>query len=142
MTRQMRASTSEPRHGRSLGQATTEFAMVILLALTILLAIVEFGLIVHAYTFASNAARDAVRYAIVHGSTSSSPATSTDIQNFVDAEAAGIDTSKLTITTTPTGNWTPGSPVKVQVTYAFQPLYPLSGVSLSLTGTAQMIVSQ
>jgi Flp pilus assembly protein TadG len=142
MTHLMRASRNKRRRARALGQAATEFAMVVPLALTILFAIVEFGLIVHAYTFASNSARDAVRYAIVHGSTSSSPATSTDIQNFVWAEAAGIDTSKLTITTTPASNWTPGSPVKVQVTYAFQPLYPLSGVSLSLTGTAQMIVSQ
>ena len=130
------------RGGGSSGQSATEFAMVAPLALTILFAIVEFGIIIHGYTFATNAARDAVRYAIVHGSTSSSPATSTDIQNLVDAEANGIDTSNLSVITTPASNWTPGSTVKVQVTYAIHPLYPLSGVSLSLTGTARMIVSQ
>ncbi len=130
------------RRGASSGQSATEFAMVVPLALTILFAIVEFGLIIHGYNFATNSARDAVRYAIVHGATSLNPATATDIQNLVDGEANGIDTSNLSVTTTWTPSNQPGSIVKVQVTYAFQPLYPLSGVSLSLTGISQMIISQ
>lgn len=128
--------------GASSGQSATEFAMVLPLALTILFAIVEFGLIIQGYNFATNSARDAVRYAIVHGATSVNPATATDIQNLVDNEANGIDTNNLTITTTWTPSNQPGNTVKVQVTYAFEPLYPLFKASLSLTGISQMIISQ
>ncbi len=126
----------------SRGQSATEFAMVAPLALTILFAITEFVFIIHGYNFASNSARDAVRYAIVHGAASLSPATATDIQNLVYAEAKGIDTGNLTVTPTWTPDNQPGSTVRVQVTYNLQPLYPLSTVSLSLSGTSQMIISQ
>src|SRR5690348_2215814 len=86
--------------GRTRGQTATEFAMVAPLALTLLFAVIEFGLAIHAYSFASNSARDAVRYAIVHGGTSSSPASASDIQSLVYGEANGIDTNNLAVTTT------------------------------------------
>lgn len=126
----------------SSGQSATEFAMVLPLALLILFAIMEFGLVIHGYSFASNSARDAVRYAIVHGATSTNPASANDIQNLVYGEAKGIDTGKLTVNTTWTPSNQPGNTVKVQVTYAFEPLYPISTMSFSLTGISQMIISQ
>ena len=43
--------------------------------------------------FLSNAARDAVRYAIVHGSKSTSPASADDIQTYVRNEAQIINPS-------------------------------------------------
>lgn len=137
-----RAVRSRILRGNPRGQTATEFAMVAPLALTLLFAIIVFGLAINAYNFATNSARDAVRYAIVHGGSSLSPATSTDIRNLVFGEAKSIDTNNLKVTTTWTPSNQPGSTVKVQVTYAFQPLYPLSNVSLSLTGTSQMIISQ
>lgn len=127
---------------QSRGQAATEFAIAVPVALAILFAIMEFGIIIHAYSFTSDAARDAVRYAIVHGATSQNPATQASLQSLVDAEANGIDTANLTVNPTWTPSNQPGSTVAVQVSYTFYPLYPLSNAPLTMSSTAQMIISQ
>jgi Flp pilus assembly protein TadG len=110
------------RHSRrwSRGQTYAEFMMVVLPTLSLIFGVVSFGMIIYTYSFLSNAARDAVRYAIVHGSKSTSPATSDSIQTFVRSEAQGIDPGSITVTScwnpqappnqcpSPTGNNAPG----------------------------------
>jgi Flp pilus assembly protein TadG len=46
-----------------------EYALVLLLLMTMLLGIVDFSRVLYAYHFVSNAARDATRWAAVNGST-------------------------------------------------------------------------
>src|SRR5216684_7866027 len=88
------------------GQTYAEFMMVVLPTLTLMFGIISFGMTIYTYSFLSNAARDAVRYAIVHGSKSTSPASSDDIQTYVRGEAKGVNPSLITVTSC----WNPQAP--------------------------------
>jgi len=135
------------------GQTFAEFAIVVLPMLLLFFGIVSFAMTVYTYNFLSNAARDAVRYAIVHGSKSSSPATADDIQTFVRNEAKGLKASSINVTTCwnpqappntcpgPTGNNAPGKVVSVDVSYSLHPFYPFMNVTLPLSSSAQMVIS-
>lgn len=60
-------------HPRTLGQALTEFAIVLPVFLLVLYSIIEFGRYVYAVQVVNNAAREGARYAITHGSLSLCP---------------------------------------------------------------------
>jgi Flp pilus assembly protein TadG len=135
------------------GQTYAEFLMVVLPTLLLIFGIISFAMTIYTYSFLSNAARDAVRYAIVHGSKSTSPATSDAIQTFVRNEAQGLSQSSITVSSCwnpqappnqcpgPTGNNAPGKAVSVTVSYSFHPLYPFAAVTLPLSSSAQMLIS-
>jgi Flp pilus assembly protein TadG len=135
------------------GQTYAEFLMVVLPTLLLIFGITSFGMTVYTYSFLSNAARDAVRYAIVHGSKSTSPASSDAIQTFVRNEAKGLNPTSITVSSCwnpqappnqcpgPTGNNAPGKAVSVTVSYNFHPLYPFATVTLPLSSSAQMVIS-
>jgi Flp pilus assembly protein TadG len=127
--------------GHSRGQTGVEFAGTALLMFTAVFGIFCASMLLYAYNFVSNSARDAVRYAIVHGSHSLDPATADDITTFVKDMASGLQSSNLTVSTTWTPNNNPGSLVAVQVTYDFQPFFPFSSTALPLTSTSQMVIS-
>jgi hypothetical protein len=55
------------RRSRSPGQALVEFALVLPLFITLLLAIFDLGRVIWARNSVENAAREGARYAIVHG---------------------------------------------------------------------------
>ncbi len=125
----------------SRGQAGVEFATTALVMLIVTFGIFVSAMSIYAYNFVSDSARDAVRYAIVNGSNSMTPATSSDIDQLVLNMAYGLDQKDITVTTTWTPNNNPGSVVSVQVTYNFMPLFPLSSVALPLTSSSQMVIS-
>jgi Flp pilus assembly protein TadG len=139
--------------GGSRGQAYAEFAMTVLPTLLLVFGIISFGMVIYTYSFLSNAARDAVRYAIVHGSKSTSPATADDIQTFVRNEAKGLKSSSISVSSCwnpqtspstcpgPSGNNAPGKVVSVQVSYTYHPFYPFNNVTLPLSSSAQMVIS-
>jgi Flp pilus assembly protein TadG len=56
-----------------LGQATIEFAFVIILLFVLVLSIVEVMIFVSTYNVLADAAKEGVRYAIVHGANNSQP---------------------------------------------------------------------
>ncbi len=143
-----------------------EFALTVTLFLVMLFGIVDFGRALYTYHFLSNAARDATRYAAVHGSTcnddascsvanpDSGPANSanTVVQDYVKSiTPPGIDPSKVVTTPVWPGNGTtgcpsssnsPGCPVKVQVSYPFGFLVPLvRNGSITLSSTSEMTIS-
>lgn len=139
--------------GWSRGQTYAEFMMVVLPTLSVIFAIFSLAMTVYTWSFLSNAARDAVRYAIVHGSKSTSPASADDIQTYVRNEAKGINPSAITVTSCwnpqaspnqcpgPTGNNAPGQVVSVNVAYSYHPFYPFASVTLPLSSSAQMVIS-
>ncbi|HZO81743.1 MAG TPA: TadE/TadG family type IV pilus assembly protein [Candidatus Binataceae bacterium] len=139
------------RGGGARGQAAVEFALVALPCLTLLFAVTSFGYALYTYSFVSSAARNAVRYAIVHGSHSLSPATSTAITNYVKNQLQGLSASDLSVTSCwnpqsgtcpgPSGNNDPGKVVSVTVTYNFQPLFGMPAVTLPLTSSSQMVIA-
>jgi Flp pilus assembly protein TadG len=126
------------------GQAATEFALGAVALLMLMFVITDFRRAVYAYNFVSYAAREATRYAAVHGNTSPSPVSSSNedpVKDIVLDEANGLDSTALTITPTWTPDNKPGSVVKVKVQYNFKPVSLfLHSTTLSLSATSQMVI--
>jgi len=55
------------------GQAAVEFALVIVLLMVLVLSMLEFIFLMHTYNAIADAAKEGLRYAIVHGSDNSTP---------------------------------------------------------------------
>ncbi|HVB82768.1 MAG TPA: TadE/TadG family type IV pilus assembly protein [Candidatus Binataceae bacterium] len=139
----LRARMNLARRSRrwACGQTYVEFMMLVLPTLLLVFGIISLAMTIYTYSFLSDAARDAVRYAIVHGSKSASPADSDDIQTYVRDEAQGLKASAISVSTTWNPNNNPGSTVNVQVSYSFHPLYPFANVTLPLSSSSQMVIS-
>lgn len=128
------------------GQTMVEFALSAMLLLLLLFGIMEMGLAVYNYNTVSSAAREAVRYAIVHSPTSASPATTSQIQQLTINYAPALNLTPADISVSwPTDPHILPSQDDAQVTisYTYQFQIPfLSPVALKLTTTSQMLVSQ
>ena len=142
------------------GSNLVEYAIMLIVFLTMLFGIMGFGQALYTYHFASHAAREATRWAAVNGSTCAtdnscaSPAQATDIQNHVtNLVPLGINPSKITATATwpvvadspaicaTTAN-APGCTVQVQVSCNFSFVLPLIRTSpLTLQSTSQMVIA-
>lgn len=154
------AGTTGRRKGER-GQAIVEFAFASLIALTLILAVVDFGRALFAYDLAVNAARLGTRYAVVRGTgcrprtlPTPCPATVSDIKSFIVAQSPGIDATVLSsgisvnygpVPQAPATNCTashpdPGCWVAVTVSYPFRFLLPFR--NLTFTNTSQMTISQ
>ncbi len=96
------------------GSAMVEQALVFLVLMLVVFGVIEFGGLVFVHNTISAASREGVRYAIVHGANSASPATSSSVSTHVKNWSPGLDPSALTVTTTWSPNKKPGSTVKVQ----------------------------
>src|SRR6266851_791735 len=55
------------------GQATVEFALVVVLLMVMILSMLELILLMHTYNVLADAAKEGVRYAEVHGTGNSKP---------------------------------------------------------------------
>lgn len=152
------AARGLPRLKGEDGNSLVEFALVLILFMTMLFGIAGFGHALFAYHFVSHAAREASRWAAVNGSTCatdsscSAPAGISDIQNYVKNMAPmGINSSQVTTTpswpgTGPTVCGTtinaPGCTVVVQVSYNFSFIFPLIHTGpLTLSSTSEMIIA-
>ena len=135
---------SDLKRYTSRGQAATELALGLVGLLMLMFVITDLARAVYAYNFVSYSAREATRYAAVHGSTSSSAVSSVNqapLMSVVTNEANGLDSTALTITPTWTPDNKPGSVVKVQVQYNFKPVSLfLHSTTFSLSSTSQMVI--
>lgn len=135
-----------------------ETAIVMLLALTLIFGITEFGRALFAYHAISNAARLGTRYAIVHGANcipAGCTATKSSIQTFLRNVSPGLNSNSLTVdsvtwngtaldsskTCGSGANENMGCTVTVVVKYPFTFIVPFVGNSLDITSTSQMVVS-
>jgi Flp pilus assembly protein TadG len=142
---------------REKGGTLVEFALVFVVLMTMIFGVFGFGHALYVYHFLDYTARDATRFASVHGSTcnddsscstTGGPASSSNnvIQNYVATLIPpGVDSKKLTITpsypivadgptTCATTQNAPGCTVQVQLTYQFDfnlPLLPTKTISMS-----------
>jgi Flp pilus assembly protein TadG len=114
------------------GNTMVEFALVMgLFFIPMLFGIIEFGRLTWSKTMITAAAREGVRYAIVHGSSSGSVADSAAVATYV------IGRTKLApIVVRP--SWTSGNDpgtdtVTVQVDYTFVPIVKVPGLLTSKT---------
>jgi Flp pilus assembly protein TadG len=146
------AVTRRRRNGQK-GSAIVELSICFLGFFMLTLGALDFGWAVYAYNFCTFAARDASRWATVHGSSSAtssncsgSPgiaggcaANSSDVSSYVSAMAVGLNTSNLTVTTTWTPDTNPGAEVNVTVAYA---VAPIAGIgfqqSFNVSSSSQM----
>jgi hypothetical protein len=106
------------------------------------------SMLVYAYSTVSEAARAGARYAIVHGSASSSPsgptANDANVASAVQSYAPGLNTANLSVTSTwPSGSNDPTRSVTVTATYNYQLMVGrLFGVgNVQVSGTSTMLIT-
>ncbi len=136
--------TARRRSGSS-GQAMVEFAMVVTVYLLLLFGIMMMTLSVYYYNTVCSAAREAVRYAIVHSPSSASPATTAQIQQIAINNAVNLVSSQLTVTVSwpADANLPSQKDAEVNVSYQYQLHVPfMSALTMTVASTAQMLVSQ
>jgi Flp pilus assembly protein TadG len=139
--------------GKKAGQTLVEFSLTAFLAAMLLLFVVETGRMLLVYAAIANAAREGVRYAIVHGSTratgsaqndasgpSSNPAQVLTIVNEF-AGIAPLTTSLLVVSVTyPGASNAPGQTVNVSVVYPYNPLITYFPSTLRLGSSSQGVI--
>jgi hypothetical protein len=109
----------------------------------IIFGLLEMGRLVWWYNIMPMLAREGTRFAAVRGSTSTTPATATDVTAAVKSKAIGFDPASMTVSTTWTPNNKPGSVVKVAVSYTFIPIAPYIPASpIPLTSSSQLVIAQ
>ena len=140
------------------GSSLVEFALVSFQLLLVIFASFEFGRMILVFTTVANAARIGVRYAIVHGNTSTASgvngpsgpgANPTNVVDVVKdyAKVGLLDLSKLTVTVSypdlgPGGTATnaPGSRVTVKTVYTYDPWVALP-LNVPLGTTTQGVIT-
>jgi Flp pilus assembly protein TadG len=147
------------------GAELLEYSLVFILFLTLIFGIAGFGHMLYAYHFVSNTAREATRFAAVHGSTCNNdadggscsttggpagPGNATPISDYVSSiTPPGIDSGSVSVNPSWPGTGTlctpanlPGCPVQVEIQYQFNFIFPLiASKSLTLSSTSQMIIA-
>jgi Flp pilus assembly protein TadG len=148
------------------GQATIEFAFVIIFLMLMVLSILEMVVFMHTYNVLADSAKEGVRYAIVHGannSLASGPGNTADIDGppAPAGTPAGYgsgygvvksyaqfslhDTSGMTVTVTYGPADTPAvsplnkTPNRVQVTvaYPYRPIFGVGWLSVTVNAAAE-----
>jgi Flp pilus assembly protein TadG len=115
---------SQLRANRQKGSATVEYGLVLGIFIMVIWGIIQFSLILFGYNNATYASRVAVRYAVVHGSTSTTPCSATDIQNMITPLLWGAPSGGYTVTPTWTPNNSPGSTISIKVSISYTPKLP------------------
>ncbi len=112
--------------------------------MTIIFGILEFGQAVWKYNTVASLAKEAARYASVHGSKSGTPADSAAVQTYVDSRTPNF--AVIARTTWPDGGTTPNAPgnkVQVSVETTFTPMTKIVPQGThTLRSTAQVIIAR
>ncbi len=142
LARRLRGRTRRHRLciGDASGIAAVEFALVLPVFISIVLGLIEIGRVLYTDHTLDHAAREGVRYAIVRGASSPTPALSSDIVALVKSRAAPLDPAMVGVAVSFDPNNKPGSAVAVQVSYNFEFLMPVPFGPINLTSAARMTV--
>src|SRR5689334_5860226 len=87
---------SRKRWKRDRGQAQIEFALSIMFVFLFILGMIEMVMLLHTYNTLADAAKEGVRYAIVHGSGNASPSGPTTGSAFNPPCTSGNSSSSIT----------------------------------------------
>jgi len=136
---------------RDGGQALVEFALILPVLLMLMLGLFDVARAVWQENTLAFAAREATRYAIVHGSASSSPisycssCSNSTLLSVVQQNAIGVTNISITVTY-PDGNNDRSSRVSVDATAPFVPLpsqYLLNGaLTVTLRGGSMLVIQR
>lgn len=130
------------------GTSTLEFTLAAIPLLLVIFAVVDFSRGVYEFNAINDMARSGARYAIVHGSKSATPAgpaaNSTAVTTAARSKAVSLTAANAAVTSTwLDGTNTPGSRVRVNVTYPYVPivarLFPFG--TLTLQSSSTMVVT-
>jgi Flp pilus assembly protein TadG len=130
------------RRRRQRGNALVEASLALLPFMFLMFGTLDFGWAIYAYNFCAYGAQSGARFASVNGALSVSPATADTVSTYVKSQAAALDLSQMTVSTTWDPDNNPGSTVNVQVSYNVK---PLSGVAIkqgfTVSSTAQFVIN-
>jgi Flp pilus assembly protein TadG len=133
------------RHLRNRGHAMVEFLLSIICLMIAIMWILQFMLLIYNYVLLAGAAKEGVRYAVVHGAKNASPSSPADTTNVVNAAKifAGFDgtncaTGKPCITVTyPDGSNALNNRVRVTISYPFVSLFSFGWTPPTINAAAQ-----
>jgi len=112
------------------GAVAIEFGMLLTIFLMAVFGDIELGRYAGTYQALSEAVHIGARYAVVHGSQSSSPATTGSLQTLVQNSGGGVLTpGSVSVTVTFSPNNSPGSTVTLVATYPWSSVVPLLNLS-------------
>jgi Flp pilus assembly protein TadG len=115
-----------------------EFALVVsVIFLPLVFGVIEFGRLSYLKSTLTAAAREGVRYAIVHGTASGSTADSAAVANYVKGRT---QLSPITVLPTWSPGKAPGDTAFVQVSYSYVPIVRIIG-SRTLTSKSQQVIA-
>jgi Flp pilus assembly protein TadG len=130
------------QHSREAGASAIEFALALPLLLTVAFGLCMFGLAIFDWTIVSQAAREGARWASVRGTGSTTVATTSSVQTYVEGRTVGLTPITVTTTWTPASK-APGSIVRVDVSYNFSWTLPFVGAkSFALSTSADSVVAR
>ena len=146
------------------GQAQVEFALVIVLLVVLILSMLELMSLLHIYNVLADAAKEGLRYAVVHGTGNATPAGPSCPCTDIDGPAAppgtvsgygsgyGVvktyaqyslhDISGLTVsvyypdTANPPANQAPNR-VRVEIAYPYSPFFNLGWLTVTVNAAAE-----
>ena len=118
-----------------------EFAIVSLVFFLVVFGVVGFGQAIYRYNTVSNAARTAVRWAVVRGSSSGqSAATASEVHDYIVTQMFGIAETD-TVTWIP--DTKPGSTVQVVVRSSYRiPVPGMTAFNVQLRSRARMVIAR
>jgi Flp pilus assembly protein TadG len=139
---------------RQRGQAAVEFALVVVFLVVLLVSILEMTMFIYTYAALTNAAKEGVRYAIVHGASSGATVAGSPVSSPWPTCATAATGSVLSTVQTyaalslhnassmsinacyPDGDNKPGSAVQVNVSYSYQPIFGLRWASVTVSANS------
>ncbi len=145
------AAWIENARAKETGSAQLEFAVTFTALMTFVFVLIQMCIAFYSYGLISESAREATRYASVHGSTcltsssTSCTASATTIQNYAkNLGLPNIGGGTLVVTATfPDGSNVPGDRVNVSIQYTLPVKVPFTPTrSLSFTSASQMYILQ
>ena len=146
------------------GQAQVEFALVVVLLMVLILSMVELITLIHTYNVLADAAKEGLRYAVVHGTGNSTPSGPTCPCKDIDGPAAPPGTvpgygsgygvvqtfaqyslhnmagMTVTVTYPDTANAPANKPpnrVQVVVSYPYRPFFNLGWPTVTVNAAAE-----
>jgi Flp pilus assembly protein TadG len=138
------------------GSTVVEFALSVLVLLSLVFGVMDFGRALSTYHAVCYAAREGARFAMVNGSASNSPATAPTIATYAknassltpsalnyDPQSPDTSAGTMNVYTTWNPNNKAGSTVQVKVQYNYKFMFPLlPSAPVTLSSTSQMVISQ
>ena len=141
-------------HHRQAGQSTIEFALTIVIVMIILFGAIEMIVAIYTYNVLADAAKEGVRYAIVHGTgsgatncsgpggggVSCADSTGTNIQTVVSnyTRVSFHNSAAMTVTPTyPDSSSVAPNRVRVTISYVYQPFTNFGWPRMTVNAAAE-----